>query len=76
MALVNDISTKRTKERSSVHDPVFCSYTVFTDRSGPVLQVDTYRRSDPAGQGNPPQTIQLTRESALQLKALIEQTFS
>lgn len=59
-----------------MHDPVFCTYTTFTDRRGAVLQLDTYRRSDPTGQGNPPQTIQLTRDSAMQLRDLIDSTFA
>lgn len=75
MALVNILEPK-TMERNRVHDPVEATFTVFTDVAGrKYLQIDTYGTAYRAVPGKVSQSIQFSRQSIRQLRAIIEREF-
>jgi hypothetical protein len=61
--------------RNGVHDEVECDYFVFREGGETYLQLDTYARGDRDRSGGVKQKIQLNRESALQLRQLLEEHF-
>ena len=75
MALVRRLEST-TKDRPTVHGDVVCLYSVFSDPSGNgYLQLDTYGSDDRDFPGKISQSVQFNRDSAAQLKKLIEQVF-
>ncbi len=72
MALVRKLESI-TKERSSVHGPVDCVYTVFTGEDGKrYLQLDTFGSKNRQIAGKISQSVQFDVASAIQLKRIIE----
>lgn len=68
--------TKINKERNTVHDEVYATYTVFDNNGEKYLQIDTYGK---AGRENPEkisQSFQFNRESAAYLANLLIEEFS
>lgn len=76
MALVLRMD-RSSKERNQVHAPVSCTYTDFANpmTGDRYLQLDTFGTRDRDFPGKTSQSIQLNRDSALQLKRIIEQLF-
>lgn len=66
----SDVQTGR------VHEQVDCRYKVFENGSnGPVLQLDTFGSGLREIPGKVSQTIQLDRDSALELSRIIEKIY-
>jgi hypothetical protein len=74
LALITEFM-KLQKERNSVHGSVECGYTIFEDRGVRYLQLDTYGSRERQIPGKTSQSIQLSAESAAQLRDLIEKAF-
>lgn len=74
MALIHTLDWKE-KDTHRIHDTVECTYSTFTQAGVPILQIDTYGKSDRANPTSISQSLQLNRQSALQLQDLIQQTF-
>lgn len=73
MALVKRID-KIVMERNSVHDPVECTYSIFTGSDGQkYLQIDTYGSKTRKFKGKKSQSFQFNRDSLQSLKEIIEQ---
>jgi hypothetical protein len=74
MALITEL-TELHKERTQVHGPVDCGYTVFESGGERYLQLDTYGSHERQILGKTSQSIQLNARSAAQLNALIQRAF-
>ena len=74
MALVNNIQLA-TKETQSVHGPTECSYSIFSRQDQTYLQLDTYGSNARKFKDKISQSVQFNRQSAKQLKELIEKAF-
>lgn len=75
MARVEHLQEK-TMERNRVHETVEATFTVFVDEDGAkYLQIDTYGTAHRAIPGKVSQSIQFTKESIRQLRAIIEREF-
>lgn len=75
MALIN-IFKRTTKERTSVHKPIFCLWTSFKGPSGEsFLQLDTCGSTERKIPGKTSQSIQLDKKSAKELKKIINKVF-
>lgn len=75
MALITEF-TRINKARQSVHGPVECAYSVFTDGSGKsYLQFETFGSKERKIPGKTSQAIQLDEAAAARLKEIIEQAF-
>ncbi|KKE79427.1 hypothetical protein NSA56_06470 [Oceanobacillus caeni] len=74
MALINTENLKRKeKNRNNVHTEVDATYTSFIDENGnKYFQIDTYSSSDGKTQGKISQSIQLDRNSAIELMKLLK----
>ena len=75
MALIRRFNLKPPRERMSAHGVIEADYIPF-ERDGRVLiQIDTYGSKGRQNPGKQSQTIQLDRESAYQLCALLKKEF-
>ncbi len=73
MALVGEFE-KLSMDRYSVHDPVKCTYSVFTGNDGNrYIQLDTYGSSKRKIRGKKSQSIQLSEASVKTLLRVFEQ---
>ena len=67
---------KVKKERNTIHEEVYATYTVFENDGEKFLQIDTYGK---AGRANPDkisQSFQFSRESALFFVNLLIEEFN
>lgn len=75
MAFVRTIKQIR-KDRCSVHEPVECTYTVFTSDDGQkYLQLDSYGSRTRKLTGKVSQALQFSKSSAQELRAIIDREF-
>jgi hypothetical protein len=75
MAFVGTVKQIR-KVRCSVHEPVECTYTVFTGDDGQkYLQLDSYGSATRKLTGKISQTLQFNKASAQELRAIIDREF-
>ncbi|PSC06202.1 methionyl-tRNA formyltransferase [Alsobacter soli] len=74
MALIRHFD-HQPMERNGIHDEVEATYTVFQRDDRTFVQIDTYGRPDRELPGKKSQTIQLTRESASELIAILSEAF-
>ena len=73
-----DIKTieKLEKDRNSVHDKVYTTYSTFNYGGKHYVQIDMYGRSDREMPGKISQTVQLDEESAKYLFELIKKEYN
>ena len=74
MALVRRLD-KTAKERQSVHGETECAYSIYSVGDETFIQLDTFGSAERKLQGKVSQSLQLSREASLQLKAIIEEAF-
>lgn len=75
MALVRAIKQIR-KDRCSVHEPVECTYTVFTADDGQkYLQLDSYGSRTRKLTGKVSQALQFSKATVQELRAIIDREF-
>lgn len=74
MALIRKLE-KISKDRSSVHRPVVCGYTVVAIGSQRYLQLETYGSPSRKLQGKISQVIQFDRCAAEQLRKILGEAF-
>ena len=67
---INNIN-KIEKQRNSVHEKVYTTYTSFEMCGEKYIQIDTYGRSDRENPGKISQSLQLDKETAKYLIDLI-----
>lgn len=72
-----DISnlTKVNKERNTIHDQVYATYTVFDNNGEKYLQIDTYGKPARENPEKISQSFQLNREAASYLANLLIKEF-
>ncbi len=72
-----DISnlTKVDKERNTVHDQVYATYTVFDNNGEKYLQIDTYGKAARENPEKISQSFQFDREAASYLVNLLIEEF-
>lgn len=72
-----DISnlTKVNKERNTVHDQVYATYTVFNNEGKKYLQIDTYGKPARENPEKISQSFQFDREAASHLVNLLIEEF-
>ena len=76
MARINWQKIKRVeKQRNTIHDPVYATYTVFESDVGKYLQIDTYGRIERENPEKISQSFQLTRDDAQRLVKLLIDEF-
>lgn len=63
------------KQRNSVQDKVYTTYSVFYDGREKYLQIDTYGKSDREIPGKISQSIQIDKETARYLVSLLKSEF-
>ena len=73
-----DIETieKLHKDRNTVHEKVYATYSTFDNYGKHYVQIDTYGRSDRAQPGKISQSIQLDEESARYLVDLLKAEYN
>lgn len=64
-----------SKDRTSIHDVVNASYTVFNEYGRTIFQIDTYGREDRECVGKVSQTVQFDKESARMLIEKLQDVF-
>ena len=74
MALVTRLD-KADKQRQSVHGETECQYSSFSKDGRSFLQLDTFGSAERKLQGKISQSLQLSREAAQQLSAIIDSVF-
>jgi len=74
MALVKHLA-KITKQRNVVHEPVECSYTIFEAEGARYVQLDTFGSSTRKLKHKVSQALQFDRESAGELRAILDRAF-
>lgn len=74
MALIREFSRK-DRGRLSVHDEIEASYASFECDGRFILQIDTYGRNTRQVPGKQSQTIQLDRQGAEALYAILKREF-
>lgn len=74
MALIAEF-TQVSSDRTVKHEPVSCGWRVFSNDGQTILQLDTYGSPERKIQGKVSQSIQLDRDSAKELVALIRNAF-
>lgn len=67
--------TKVNKERNTIHDQVYATYTVFENNGEKYLQIDTYGKPARENPEKISQSFQLNREAALYLMNLFIKEF-
>ena len=75
MALISHFERKHM-ERNSLHDEIEATYTVFEKDSRILLQIDSYGRESREKPGKKSQTIQLDRQGASELFAILRREFA
>lgn len=76
MAMVNVSEMKRLeKQRVTIHSVARATYSVFEDEGKRYFQIDTYGRATRDLPEKISQTIQIDRQSAMALIALLAETF-
>ena len=76
MAQINLNNIKRIeKQRNTVHDEVYSTYSVFEIDGERYVQLDTYGRVGRENPEKPSQTIQLNRDTAKFLVDLLSREF-
>ena len=72
-----DIKTieKLPKERNTIHEKVYATYSTFDSYGEHYVQIDTYDRSDREQPGKISQSIQLDKEMASYLVDLLKREF-
>lgn len=72
-----DIKTieKLPKERNTVHETVYATYSTFDSHGEHYVQLDTYGRSDREQPGKTSQSIQLDKEMASFLVDMLKREF-
>ena len=77
MAQINLVNIKKVeKQRNSIHDKVYTTYTVFEMDGEKFIQFDTYGRIDRENPEKISQSIQLNRETASFVVNLLVQEFN
>jgi len=77
MAQINLSNIKKIKkQRNTIHDKVYTTYTVFELEGSKYIQIDTYGRIDRENPEKLSQSIQLDRETAKYLVNLLTQEFN
>ena len=73
-----DIETieKLHKDRNTVHEKVYATYSTFDNYGKHYVQIDTYGRSDRAQPGKISQSIQLDEKSAKYLFDLLKKEYN
>lgn len=66
---------KLPKERNTVHEKVYATYSTFDNYGDHYVQIDTYGRSDREQPGKISQSIQIDRETAAYLVDLLKREF-
>lgn len=66
---------KLPKERNTVHEKVYATYSSFDNYGDHYVQIDTYGRSDREQPGKISQSIQIDRETAAYLVDLLKREF-
>jgi len=66
---------KLHKERNTVHEKVYATYSAFDSRGEHYVQIDTYGRSDRELPGKISQSLQFDKESAKYLFDLLKSEF-
>ncbi|MEE0946842.1 MAG: methionyl-tRNA formyltransferase [Acutalibacteraceae bacterium] len=67
---------KLNKDRNSIHEKVYTTYSSFDSCGKHYVQIDTYGRSDREQPGKISQSIQLNKEAALLLIDLLKTEFN
>ncbi|MEZ5924356.1 MAG: methionyl-tRNA formyltransferase [Hyphomicrobiaceae bacterium] len=67
---------RKHMERNSLHDEIEATYTVFEKDGRVLLQIDSYGRENREKPGKKSQTMQLDRQGASQLLAILRREFS
>lgn len=67
--------TKVNKERNTVHDQVYATYTVFNNNGEKYLQIDTYGKPARENPEKISQSFQFSREVATYLANLLIEEF-
>ena len=77
MARINWQKIKRVeKQRNTIHDPVYATYTVFESDGSKYLQIDTYGRIERENPEKISQSFQLSHDDAKQLVKLLRDELS
>jgi len=77
MAQINLSNIKKIeKQRNTLHDKVYTTYTIFEMEGSKYIQIDTYGRIDRENPEKLSQSIQLDRETAKYLVNLLTQEFN
>ena len=63
------------KERNTIHEKVYATYSTFDSYGEHYVQLDTYGRSDREQPGKISQSIQFDRETAAYVVALLKREF-
>jgi hypothetical protein len=74
MALVKKF-VHRSRDRISLHDEIEAKWSSFERDGRVILQIDTYGRKSRQEPGKQSQTIQLDREGAQALHAILQREF-
>lgn len=66
---------KLTKDRNTIHDKVYTTYSSFDSYGTHYVQIDTYGRSDRELPGKISQSIQFDKETAAYIVNLLKREF-
>lgn len=66
---------KLTKDRNTIHDKVYTTYSSFDSYGTHYVQIDTYGRSDRELPGKISQSIQFDKETAAYMVNLLKREF-
>lgn len=66
---------KLSKDRNTIHEKVYTTYSSFDSDGSHYVQLDTYGRSDREIPGKISQSIQFDRETAIYLVDLLKREF-
>ena len=66
---------KLSKDRKTIHEKVYTTYSSFDSDGSHYVQLDTYGRSDREIPGKISQSIQFDRETAIYLVDLLKREF-
>lgn len=73
MALIEKMKfSKITKDRIRVHEPAEATYSVFSDGNNTYFQIDTYGSDSRKDKGKISQSIQIDKETALELIQILQ----
>lgn len=76
MALIKkDKFDRIQKQKNSIHDETYCTYTIFVEESQKYFQLDTYGSSNRKIPDKVSQSIQLDKQSAAKLVELLKTEF-